>query len=169
MKKLVELTLIAFVLVFAASCAGTAPPAPTATIPPTLPPPTETPAPTETPLPPPTETLIPPTPTEEGFLLPLPQGEPLSQWNGVPIMPGALNGEESDSDAYIFTIQSSSEDIQNFYQSELPKVGWDFLAVGEGDTGNVLMIFMGEKGTFTVSIFTVDETESLYYVMLLEA
>lgn len=155
------------------SCSAATTPSPTITPknPPTTIPPTYTSTPsfTATPEPTYTPTEEPPTPTEVGFILPLPEGDPVSNWNGVPIMPGAIKGEESESDAYIFTIQSGIDDIQAFYIKELPKSGWDLLAVGEGDTNNVIMIFMGEKGTFTVSILIVDESDSLLYVMLLES
>jgi hypothetical protein len=82
-------------------------------------------------------------------------------------MQGALKGEVSDSNAYVFTIQSTLGEIEEFYSRELPKVGWQPLAVGEGETGNVLMMFTGDNGTFTVSILAVDESASIYYVILL--
>jgi hypothetical protein len=57
---------------------------------------------------------VPPTPTEAGFILPLPGGDPVSNWNGVPIMPGAIKGEESNGEAYILTIQSTLDDIKEY-------------------------------------------------------
>ena len=115
-----------------------------------------------------TQEEIPPKATEEGFLLPLPEGEPALIWHEVPIMPGAKNGEESDSDSYIFTIKSTREEIADYYEQELPKVGWELLGVGDGEEGTVMMIFTGDSGTFMVSLLEVDELDGLYYVMLIE-
>jgi hypothetical protein len=183
MKKFLILTTVLLLLAACAAAevpADTPTPEPTNTpIPPTrtstpVPPtpkatstltPTDTPEPTVTSTP----TELPLSPTEEGVsFLRLPEGQPLEIWREVPIMPEALKGDESDEDAYIFTIISTREEIETFYTNELQKLGWALLAVGQGETGAVLMIFMSDNGSFTVSIFTIDEEEGLFYILLLQ-
>ena len=83
-------------------------------------------------------------------------------------MSGALKGKENGSDTYIFTIQTTPEEVESFYTSELVKLGWTLLGIGKGETGgNALMIFTGSKGLLTVSVLVVDEEESLIYVMII--
>ena len=162
MKREFALGFIVFVLFGTISCTVFSSFVPTATALPTPILPTKMPTTTQT-------EMIPPIATEEGFLLPLPEGEPALVWHEVPIMPGAINGEESDSDSYKFTIKSTREEIAEYYERELPKVGWELLGVGDGEKGTVMMIFTGNSGTFTVSILEVDELDGLYYVMLIES
>ena len=168
MKREFALGFIVFVLFGNISCAVFSSFVPTATALPMPIPPTKSQELTATKMPTITQTEIPPIATEEGFLLPLPEGEPALVWHEVPIMPGAINGEESDGNSYIFTIRSTREEIAEYYERELSKAGWELFGVGDGEEGLVLLIFMGDSGTFTVSIFEVDELDGLYYVALIE-
>ena len=160
MKKEFTLGFIVFVLFGTISCAVFSSLVPTGTASPT---PIRS-----TKMPVTTKTEIPPIATDEDFSLSLPEGEPVSVWHEVPIMPGAINGEESDGNSYIFTIRSTREEIAEYYERELSKAGWELFGVGDGEEGLVLLIFMGDAGTFTVSIFEVDELDGLYYVALIE-
>lgn len=66
--------------------------------------------------------------TEE---VPLPLGTPLVDWNGIPIMPGAIGGETT-SGGYQFTTQADLDEITGFYQTELSNLGFEFeLSVDE--------------------------------------
>ena len=116
MKKFVFLPVVILLLAACSTAEKTpieeptnTPIPPTRTSTPVPPTPTETNTPTPTDTPEPTVTS---TPTEEGFDLPLPEGQPLETWRGVPIMPGALKGDESEEDAYFFTIISNREEIE---------------------------------------------------------
>jgi len=167
MKKEFALGSIVILLFGTISCAVFSSLVPTATAPPPMQPTkAQELAGTETPTTTRIETL--PMATEGGFMLSLPEGEPVSVWHEVPIMPGAINGEESDSNSYIFTTKSTREEIAEYYERELPKVGWELLGIGDGGEGTVLMLFTGDSGSFTVSIFEVDEVDGLYYVILIE-
>jgi hypothetical protein len=112
----------------------------------------------------PTSTALPPTQTPDVISGLLPAGEPESEWNGIPIMPGAIAGD-GDAGAYRFTIQASRVEIQAYYESELRKLGWTLLAAGEGEAGNVIMIFTGEGGTLSVSLI---RNEDEFIVMLVK-
>lgn len=137
-----------FLSVLLVGCSALAP-KPTAT--PTLtftPPPTETRTPTNTSEP--TNTPK-PTPTKDVIASLLPVGEPAEEWNGIPIMPGAIAGEGDDA-GYRFTIKANSDDIQEYYERELSKLGWQFLAAGQGENGTLILIFTGSEGTLSVSL-----------------
>ena len=176
MKK--ETIILTILLFLSVSCSFGLQMVPTATRLPTEIPAVNTPEPAETkaptsentaePTPELTSTLaeIPPTPTESGLFI-QPKGEPLETWQGIPIMPGALFGDYSAEEAYVFSIDASRDEIETYYTIELPKLGWEPFAAGDSEAGTVLLMFMGEKGTLTITILTVGAEEGLYNVMLL--
>jgi hypothetical protein len=106
---------------------------------------------TSTVTPAPTDTPLPPTNTPDVIAALLPKGQPATKWSAIPIMPGAIAGD-GDAGSYRFTIQASREDVQNYYEKELSRLGWNFLATGEGDSGAVILIFTGNGGTLSVSM-----------------
>jgi len=81
----------------------------------------------------PTSTPLPPTAT--------PEGQPASEWNGIPIMPGAISGE-GDDESYVFTIKATPQQIEEYYELELGKLGWQPFAQGEEDPS--ALIFMND-------------------------
>ncbi len=92
----------------------------------------------------------------------VPHGEPVSEWNGIPIMSSALAGE-GDAEAYRFTTAATREQIEGFYAQELPKLGWERLGSGEGNAGAVIMIFTKNDSNISISIFP---KEDIFIVML---
>lgn len=162
--KIICKTILFIVLVLALASCNTLAPKPTETPVPTetsVPTSTTTPEPTLTPTP----TSVPPTETPTEPVLKMPTGKPDSKWEGFPIMPGAIAGE-GDSKGYSFTIKASAEEIQNFYEKELNKLGWNLFANGNGDSGTVLLIFMKGTDTFTVSI--IAQPDEIMYVLLVK-
>jgi len=156
-------TLVIFGMVLLSAC-DQAQPEPT---------PTSTPSPTNTPLPTPTFTATqeptttptktprPPTPTVVPTEKPdldilLPTGKPESEWHGIPIMPGAIAGE-GDDEGYRFTIEAERAEIEEFYNSEMEKLGWVFWVVGTSDAGEG-MFFMYQKDGENASVFIVPDT-----------
>lgn len=162
MKKQISIGLISLIL-GALACSNfmqpTPTPVPTSTF--TF---TPSPFPTATATQIPTNTALPPTETPDVVLDLVPVGEPDSEWNGIPIMPGAIAGE-GDTGGYRFTIKASRDEIQAFYESELRKLGWTLLGLGQGDTGAAIMIFTGNDGTLSVSII---EHEAEFIVMIVK-
>jgi hypothetical protein len=135
--------------------------------------PTVTPLPTQTPIPPTsTNTPVPPTatatrvpPTATPFSLRMPVGTPVSEWRGLPIMPGAIAGEETDTGAYIFTINASLDDIQNFYELELRKLGWKKTSGGAGVPGlNYIANFKLKDDSIILMLIAIDQQTT--YVLL---
>ncbi len=160
MKTVGQAILISALVITLASCSTFAPqptetPIPTET---SLPTATNTPNPTNTP----TKTPIPPTETPS---LPMPSGKPASEWEGIPVMPNAIAGE-GDSKGYSFTINATPEEIQSFYEKELGKQGWNLLAGGQGTANAILLIFMKDVNTLSVSI--IPQPDGIMYVLLVK-
>jgi len=80
-----------------------------------------------------------------------PAGQPASEWNGIPIMPGALAGDERDG-IYRFTTPASPAEIQAFYKQELSQRGWELTGTKDGNLGAILLIFSMEEDTVSISI-----------------
>ena len=45
-------------------------------------------------------------------------------WNGIPLLPGMISGKEDTGD-YQITTKASTAEIVAFYESEMPKLGWE--------------------------------------------
>jgi hypothetical protein len=131
---------------------------------------TETPSPSETSLPtstitaeatiPSTETQIPITETPISIALPLPSGTPLTHWEGFPIMPNAIAGNDNN-ESYLFSITASTEEIQLFYEKELAILGWALLGVGTGNTDAVFLFFSKDASPASISILPQDQGVTL--------
>lgn len=150
MKKPIAASLFLFVLAPVA-CSNFPQPTPTAL--PTL---TFTTAPTQAPIFEPTETPVPPTETPEALSALVPQGEPAAEWQGIPIMPGAITGE-GDAEGYVFTIKATPQEVREYYQLELGKLGWQPFATGDGNASSMLIFMKNASATLTVSILAKDD------------
>ena len=163
MKTIGKAILLSVLVIVLASC-NTFAPQPTETTTPTetsLPTSTSTPEPTNTP----TKTPVPPTETPSAPVLRMPSGKPSSEWEGIPVMPNAIAGE-GDNKGYSFTINASADEIQKFYEQELGKLGWNMFASGQGTTDAVLLIFMKDTATLSVSI--IPQPDRIMYVLLVK-
>lgn len=172
--------LIAFCLLLA-GCGGAAlpptavatealTPAPSAT--PTPVPPAATWTATATPTDAPTQTHAPtatkaPTHTPRPTGLPMPEGTPVAEWNGIPVMPEAIAGE-GDAQGYLFTILASSDEVQAFYERKLAALGWGVLGVGQSKNGAVLLIFMKNNDTFSISIIDPGLEDGVLQVLMVK-
>lgn len=93
----------------------------------------------------------------------VPTGQPLKEWNGIPIMPGALAGDEKDA-MYRFTTQAGRDDIQAFYKRELSQRGWELMGTKDGNAGAILMIFSTDQDT--VSIYILPNRDRLLVMII---
>jgi len=167
MKSTSKVIVFSVLILLLTSCGALVPtptetPVPTATSLPTL---TVTLEPTATPTPEPTKTPFPPTETPAKLELSMPSGEPAMAWEGIPVMPDAIAGE-GDSQGYSFTIMTSSEEVREFYEAEMSSLGWDLFAVGEGETGTAMLMFM--KDSDSATIFIARQPNELLYVTLIK-
>ena len=167
MENIAKAVILSVLVITLAAC-NTFIPQPTATPIPTetsLPTSTHTLEPTSTPTLAPTRTPVPPTETPTEAVLSMPSGKPSSEWAGIPIMPNALAGE-GDSSGYSFTIDASLDEIQKFYETELPKLGWNVFASGLGTTDAVILMFMKDADILSVSI--IPQPDGTMYVLLVK-
>jgi hypothetical protein len=139
-------TPIAVILLILALTACSSPVQPTPTV-------TFTPVPTSTPISTLTNTPLPPTETQDVLSALLPEGQPAPEWNGIPIMPGAITGE-GDEEGYVFTIKATQEQIQEYYERELAILGWQPFATGDGDSSQMLIFMNDASETLSVSIIS---------------
>jgi hypothetical protein len=86
-----------------------------------------------------------------------PQGAPVSEWNGIPIMPQATAGQEFDSTKYSFRAPVASADVQTFYKDKLTSLGWTQPYTLPGGTDVGFMLFQKEGHTLTISITPQDK------------
>jgi len=167
MSKTGKAMVFSVLLMTLASC-NTLRPKPTETPIPTetsLPTSTNTPEPTNTPTNTPTKTPVPPTETASDPVLPTPSGKPASEWEGIPVMPNAIAGE-GDSKGYFFTIDAPLDEIQNYYEAELAKLGWNLMASGQGTTNTVMLIFINDTGPLSISI--IPQSDGIMYVLIVK-
>ena len=86
-----------------------------------------------------------------------PQGTPVQEWRGVPVMPQATAGQEfSDNNSYSFRIAGTSKDVQDFYVAQLTPLGWTqpFSIPVEEQGG--LLTFSKDDSTLLVTIAASD-------------
>lgn len=66
-------------------------------------------------------------------------------------MPDAVAGE-GDEEGYVFTIKATPQQVQEYYELELGKLGWQPLSQEDGEA-SLMLIFMNEDSTtLTVSV-----------------
>jgi hypothetical protein len=105
-----------------------------------------------------TPTYLGPLPTKmvDAVASLLPEGQPSAEWKGIPIMPNASAGE-GDEEGYVFTVKATTQQVQDFYQAELGKLGWQPFGTGNRDASLVLMFTNSESATLTISIIAKGE------------
>jgi len=130
-KKIIAASLLLLTLI---SCSDIVQPTSTATVIPTM-------MVTITPI----LSTLPPTETREA--------QAASEWNGIPIMPGAIAGE-GDEEGYVFTIHATPAQVQEYYQLELGKLGWQQLSQDASGSSLVLIFMDNASATLTVSILS---------------
>ena len=104
----------------------------------------------------PTNTFVPPAATPEATTALLPGGQTASEWNGIPIMPEAIAGE-GDEESYVFTVKATPLQVQNYYQVELGKLGWQLATTGSEDSSLTLTFNDPASATLTISILSKGE------------
>jgi hypothetical protein len=93
--------------------------------------------------------------TEETVLPALPSGTPLAEWEGIPIMPGAISGEAAADDIYQFTILASLDEIASYYKMEMANLGYQ-LQTTEEQGGYTTLYFTNGTATMVVFIASLD-------------
>jgi len=130
----------------------------TPTTPPTatnIPFPSDTPKPTLTPTPAPDIIDGPKYP----YFMVWPAYSPLETWEGIPISPDAVKGQEYMG-GYIYSTYQTVKVLKEYYLSALGEKGWHLSKIGESgsDDESVLLIFQNEVDqlSFTILDFGVE-------------
>jgi hypothetical protein len=86
-----------------------------------------------------------------------PEGTPVSEWNGIPVMPQATAGEEfADSNTYSFKVDASVKEAQDFYNAQLPALGWTSSFSMPGNETVAVLLFQKDNDILTVTITDVN-------------
>ena len=95
-----------------------------------------------------------------------PQGEPVSEWNGIPIMSQATAGQEHDQYNYSFKFNGTTQEAQSFYESEMVALGWtSMFSMPSGTNGAVLTYQKGDN-VLTITIVTTDATTAVVLTLV---
>lgn len=95
-----------------------------------------------------------------------PQGTPVQEWNGIPIMPKATVGQEfnqNDTKIYSFKANTTAKEVQDFYDEKLTALGWKQpLNLPVGTEGGI-MTFQKDNSNL---IITISSSEGSVLVLL---
>ena len=81
-----------------------------------------------------------------------PQGTPVSEWNGIPIMSQATAGQEFDGGNYSFRFSGTVKDASDFYTAELANAGWSTTMTMPGDENGGLLVYQKDSSILTVTV-----------------
>ena len=86
-----------------------------------------------------------------------PQGTPVSEWRDIPIMSQATAGQEfAESSIYSYKVDATIEEIQQYYKTELEKLGWKtFFNLPSSDSGTV-QVYQKDGSVLTITIVETD-------------
>lgn len=85
-----------------------------------------------------------------------PQGTPVTEWNGIPIMPQATAGQEFDANNYSFKAAATVTEAQEFYNAQLTSQGWSQPFSMPGGADAAILLFKKDDKTLTVIIAQTD-------------
>jgi len=88
-----------------------------------------------------------------------PQGTPVKEWNGVPIMTQATAGQEFTTEkSYSFKATATVKDAEDFYNAELVKLGWSSTFTMPSSAQGAVLVFSKDKSILTVTITSQSDT-----------
>ena len=94
-----------------------------------------------------------------------PQGTPVSEWNGIPVMSQATAGQEfADTNTYSFKVDATVKDAEDFYKAELPDLGWNASPFTMPSSDDVAVLVY-QKATNVLTV-TITNTNGNVVVML---
>jgi hypothetical protein len=81
--------------------------------------------------------------------------KPLANWNGIPIMPRAISGQQVNKGMYTFKVPVDSGTILSFYSDTLKSLGWNL-----EDNQLLGMKFTKDKSALLVTLAPATDMES---------
>lgn len=86
-----------------------------------------------------------------------PEGVPVSEWNEIPVMPQATAGQEfTDSNTYSFKVSATMEEARDFYNAQLPPLGWSSFFNMPADASGSVQVFQKDDNILTITIVDVN-------------
>lgn len=93
-----------------------------------------------------------------------PQDPPLTEWNGIPVMPAATAGSDS-SGMYTYKANATTTEVYDYYKVEMTKLGWtEFFTMPDTGSG-ALLTYEKENRTATITITAGAEGETLVFLI----
>lgn len=90
-------------------------------------------------------------PNFEGYFNP--EGTPVSEWKGIPVMPQATAGQEfPENSTYSYKVNATVEEAQEYYKTELEKLGWSSTFTMPGNENVAVQMFQKDNNLLTVTI-----------------
>jgi len=87
-----------------------------------------------------------------------PQGEPVAEWNGIPVMSQASAGQEHDANNYSFKFTGTVKEATDFYNGELVKLGWTSMFSMPGNENGAVLAFQKDNDILTITIVSTDNS-----------
>jgi hypothetical protein len=82
-----------------------------------------------------------------------PQGEPVKEWNGIPIMSQATAGQEHDANNYSFKFTGTVKEASDFYNNNtMSELGWSPMLSMPGDENGALLVFQKDSNIVTITV-----------------
>ena len=85
-----------------------------------------------------------------------PQGAPVAEWNGIPVMSQATAGQEFNENTYSFKANATVQEAQDFYNEQMINLGWSHTISMPGDAEGAILVFSKDSSILTVTITTVE-------------
>lgn len=95
-----------------------------------------------------------------------PQGAPVEEWRGIPIMPEAIAGQEAGS-AYSFRANVTPQQVQDFYREQLMALGWSQQGDAVFDANGGQMTFRQEGAGLTITVTPADDSLVILLTLIL--
>ncbi len=86
-----------------------------------------------------------------------PQGEPVDKWNDIPVMPQATAGmEATDAKTYSFKVDATPQEVQDYYNAQLPDLGWSQTFSMPGASDGSVNVYSKDNNILTVTVVVSD-------------
>ena len=92
-----------------------------------------------------------------------PQGAPVSEWNGIPVLPSATAGEETTG-LYSYKADSTVDDAINYYKDEMVKLGWSEFFVMPDTGSGALLSYQKDDNVSTITITSTEDGVVLVFL-----
>lgn len=94
-------------------------------------------------------------PDVTGFMNP--QGEPVAEWNGIPIMTQASAGQEFNASTYSYKARITAADAVLFYKEKLTALGWTQPFDVPSGSNMAVLIFQKESSFLTITVAPAED------------